>query len=68
MRYADRDHEIFGWNTEGRPIPLLCSDVIGEARGDQAVVNGSAMQWDGNNWTPLPWRDFALWRKLDDPS
>ena len=65
MRYAGRVVEIFGWTPAGQPVPCLRSHVIGETIGDHAFVDERAMSWDGDNWQPLLWKDFAVWKKGD---
>jgi hypothetical protein len=65
MQYSGAAVPIFAWTPDGRPVPELTSALDGEAVGDQAFVEGRAMQWDGTRWVASMWKDFALWRKED---
>ena len=65
MQYSGAAVPIFAWTPDGRPIPELASAFDGEAVGDQAFVEGRAMQWDGTRWVASMWKDFALWRRED---
>jgi len=64
--YQGRTIEIFGWTPDGRAVPLLPADVDGETAGDYAFINDRAMEWDGQSWVPLPWKDFAVWKLAHD--
>jgi hypothetical protein len=65
MQYSGAAVPIFAWTPDGRPVPELTSACAGEAVGDQAFVDGRAMQWDGTGWVASMWKDFALWRNED---
>lgn len=65
MQYSGTAVPIFAWTSDGRPVPELAIPLPGESVGDQAFVEGRAMQWDGTRWVASMWKDFALWRKED---
>lgn len=63
MQYSGTAVPIFAWTPDGRAVPVLEGSVEGERVGDQAFVDGRAMQWDGRRWVLSMWKDFAVWRK-----
>ncbi|HUP75799.1 MAG TPA: hypothetical protein VM282_22380 [Acidimicrobiales bacterium] len=65
MAYRGELVEIFAWTPAGQAVPRLPADVDGERVGDLAFVNGVAMEWNGQSWSPAPWRDFAAWKMAD---
>jgi len=63
MHYQGRAVEIYGWTPTGYAVPQLYSGDQGERPGDYAIVDDTAMQWDGRAWIPSSWTDFAVWKK-----
>ena len=63
MRYQGRAVEVYAWTPAGQAVPRLHLGDQGEAIGDYAVVNDRAMEWDGHDWVPSAWKDFAVWKK-----
>lgn len=63
MRYQGRAVEVYAWTPVGQAVPRLHPGDQGESIGDYAVVNDRAMEWDGQEWVPSAWKDFAVWKK-----
>ena len=66
MAYQGELVEVFAWTPTGQPVPRLSIEVEGENVGDYAFVNGTAMEWDGEQWVASPWKDFAVWKMAEN--
>jgi hypothetical protein len=55
MQYHGRAVEVYARTSSGKAIPRLHPGDRGEAVGDYAVVNDTAVEWNGNDWVPSRW-------------
>ena len=58
MQYHGRAVEVYTRTPRGRAIPRLHPGDQGETVGDYAVLNDTAVEWDGTQWVPSAWQNF----------
>jgi hypothetical protein len=58
MQYHGRAVEVYARTPNGKAIPRLHPGDQGEAVGDYAVMNESAVEWNGSDWVPSTWKDL----------
>jgi hypothetical protein len=58
MHYHGRAVEVYTRTPNGKAIPRLHPGDRGEAVGDYAVLDDTAVEWDGHQWVPSAWKNF----------
>jgi hypothetical protein len=62
MQYGGRAVEIYAHTPSGKAIPRLHPGDRGQAVGDYAVINDSAVEWNGREWVPSSWHALVVGR------